>query len=239
MPHLSELHGAATHLAVVAIPLYLAVLLIRRAGRGGEVLVAVEPWVVGGAVAGVALAGITGLLVRGQAETELRGNAIRIGTVHFWLGIAVAVVVARRRGLALAPRPGGPPHAPSRADRGRHRRADRRARPGIPRRAHDLPPRRRHRGRGPVGPDRDRHRAARRRARQGRRSPPRPAGARSPSEGSAARPATATGPRACAARGWPAASSSRSSAASTPTGSSRRRWSPTATSPRSTPTSGR
>ena len=93
MPHLSELHGAATHLAVVAIPLYLALLLVRRAGRGGEVLVAVEPWVVGGAVAGVALAGITGLLVRGQAETELRGNAIRIGTVHFWLGIAVAVVV--------------------------------------------------------------------------------------------------------------------------------------------------
>jgi hypothetical protein len=37
---------------------------------------------VGAAVAGVVLAGITGLLVRGQAETELRGNSIRIGTVH-------------------------------------------------------------------------------------------------------------------------------------------------------------
>jgi hypothetical protein len=32
MPHLSELHGAATHLAVVAIPVYLVVLLCRRAG---------------------------------------------------------------------------------------------------------------------------------------------------------------------------------------------------------------
>jgi mono/diheme cytochrome c family protein len=93
MPHLSELHGAATHLAVVAIPLYLAVLLARRAGLGGEVLVAVEPWVVGGAVVGVALAGLTGLLVKSQAETELRGNAGRIGTVHFWLGIAIAAVV--------------------------------------------------------------------------------------------------------------------------------------------------
>ena len=93
MPHLSELHGAATHLAVVAIPLYLAVLLARRADLGGAVLVAVEPWIVGGAVVGVALAGLTGLLVKGQAETELRGNAGRIGTVHFWLGIAIAVVV--------------------------------------------------------------------------------------------------------------------------------------------------
>jgi hypothetical protein len=27
MPHLSELHGAATHLAVVAIPVYLIVVL--------------------------------------------------------------------------------------------------------------------------------------------------------------------------------------------------------------------
>jgi hypothetical protein len=33
MPHLSELHGAATHLAVVAVPIYLLVLLTRRAGR--------------------------------------------------------------------------------------------------------------------------------------------------------------------------------------------------------------
>jgi uncharacterized membrane protein len=93
VPHLSELHGAATHLAVVAIPLYLAVLLARRAGLAETVLEAIEPWVVGGAVVGVALAGLTGLLVKGQAETELRGNAGRLGTIHFWLGIAVAAVV--------------------------------------------------------------------------------------------------------------------------------------------------
>ncbi len=96
MPHLSELHGAATHLAVVAIPLYLAVVVVRwasRKGRGGATLEQVEPWVVGGAVAGVLLAGITGLLVWGQAQTELRGHAFRIGTLHFWLGIALAVLV--------------------------------------------------------------------------------------------------------------------------------------------------
>jgi hypothetical protein len=42
---------------------------------------------------GTVLAGATGLLVWGQAQTELRGHAFRIGTVHFWLGIAVTVIV--------------------------------------------------------------------------------------------------------------------------------------------------
>ncbi len=93
MPHLSELHGAATHLAVVAVPVYLLILLVRRAGRGGDALVAAEPWVVGAAVAGVALAGITGLLVWGQAQTTLRGNSFRVGTIHFWLGIALSVLI--------------------------------------------------------------------------------------------------------------------------------------------------
>jgi mono/diheme cytochrome c family protein len=93
MPHLSELHGAATHLAVVAIPVYLLVLLIRRAGRGGTALPAAEPWIVGATVAGVVLAGVTGLLVWGQAQTTLRGNSFRIGTVHFWLGIALTAIV--------------------------------------------------------------------------------------------------------------------------------------------------
>jgi mono/diheme cytochrome c family protein len=97
MPHLAELHGAATHLAVVAIPVYLLVLLVRRAGRGGTALAAAEPWVIGGALAGVALAGVTGLLVWGQAKTSLRGSSFRIGTAHFWLGIAMAALV-----LALA-----------------------------------------------------------------------------------------------------------------------------------------
>ncbi|WP_028064159.1 DUF2231 domain-containing protein [Solirubrobacter soli] len=93
MPHLSELHGAATHLAVVAVPVYLIILLVRRSGRGGAPLRAAEPWVVGAAVVGVALAGLTGLLVWGQSKTMLRGHSGRLGTVHFWLGIVLALIV--------------------------------------------------------------------------------------------------------------------------------------------------
>jgi mono/diheme cytochrome c family protein len=93
LPHLSELHGAATHLAVVAIPLYVTVLLCRRAEVGGPALAAAEPWVVAAAVAGTLAAGATGLLVWGQAQTELRGGSFRLGTAHFWLGIAVTVIV--------------------------------------------------------------------------------------------------------------------------------------------------
>src|SRR3954451_13980917 len=93
MPHLSELHGAATHLAVVAIPVYVISLLCRRADLGGDTLVSAEPWIVGAAVAGTVLAGVTGLLVWGQAQTELRGDHFLIGTVHFWLGIPVTVIV--------------------------------------------------------------------------------------------------------------------------------------------------
>jgi cytochrome c553 len=44
-------------------------------------------------VVGVGLAGLTGLLVWGQAKTELRGNSGRLSTVHFWLGIALALVI--------------------------------------------------------------------------------------------------------------------------------------------------
>jgi uncharacterized membrane protein len=91
MPHLSELHGAATHLAVVAIPLFAILHFLRRAGRGGPAVVGAEPWALGAAVIGVAAAGATGLLVWGQAQQTLRGKAFRIGTAHFWLGIAVAV----------------------------------------------------------------------------------------------------------------------------------------------------
>jgi uncharacterized membrane protein len=98
MPHLSELHGAATHLAVVAVPVYLLILLFRRAGRGGDALAAADPWALGASIVGVVLAGITGLLVWGQAQTMLRGNSFRIGTIHFWLGIALAVVVT---GIAI------------------------------------------------------------------------------------------------------------------------------------------
>ena len=92
MPHLSELHGAATHLAVVAIPLFAILHFVRRAGRGGAAVVGAEPWALGAAVVGIAASGVTGLLVWGQAQTELRGQHFRLGNAHFWLGIAIAVL---------------------------------------------------------------------------------------------------------------------------------------------------
>jgi mono/diheme cytochrome c family protein len=105
MPHLSELHGAATHLAVVAVPVYLLILLVRRTGRGGGALVAAEPWALGAALVGVVLAGVTGLLVWGQSKTMLRGSSGTLGSVHFWLGLALGAVILavaawRRRRIA-------------------------------------------------------------------------------------------------------------------------------------------
>lgn len=92
MPHLSELHGAATHLAVLAIPLFAILHYLRRFDRGGDAVVAAEPWALGAAVVGVVAAGVTGLLVWGQAQTELRGHAFRVGNAHFWLGILIAIL---------------------------------------------------------------------------------------------------------------------------------------------------
>ncbi len=108
MLHLSEIHGAATHLAVVAIPLYAIVLLLRRRGLAPW-LAAAEPWVAGGAVAGILLAGVTGLAVRGESQTELRGSDLSVGSWHFWLGILLALLVLgvvgwRWRTTRLAPR---------------------------------------------------------------------------------------------------------------------------------------
>lgn len=109
--HLSELHGAATHLAVVAIPLFAILHFARRANLGGPTVAGAEPWALGAAIVGVAAAGLTGLLVWGQAQTTLRGQHFRVGTAHFWLGIAIAVLAvlatadwwrARRRASTLA-----------------------------------------------------------------------------------------------------------------------------------------
>jgi mono/diheme cytochrome c family protein len=104
MPHLSELHGAATHLAVVALPLYLILLVLRRLGRGGDAVRLWEPWVLGASLVGVAASGLTGLLVRGQSQTQLRGADYGIGGIHFWLGIAVALLVVGAVALRLSQR---------------------------------------------------------------------------------------------------------------------------------------
>jgi mono/diheme cytochrome c family protein len=94
MIHLSELHGAATHLAVVAIPLFAILYALRRASIGGVAVERAEGWALGACVFGVAAAGVTGLLVWGQAQTELRGQSFRLGTAHFWIGIGIAALIA-------------------------------------------------------------------------------------------------------------------------------------------------
>lgn len=91
--HTSELHAAATHLAVVAVLLYAPLLLLRRTRWTSPTARAAEPWVLGAAAVGMVAAGVTGLIVRGQSQTQLRGNANRVGTAHFWLGILLAVMV--------------------------------------------------------------------------------------------------------------------------------------------------
>ena len=113
MPHLSELHGAATHLAVIAIPVYAVVLMLRRFGPDHQTLRHVEPWLLGAALAGVLLAGVTGLLVWGQSKTMLRGSHYDIGGIHFWLGIALALVVVGACIMrVITIRRGGATHAP-------------------------------------------------------------------------------------------------------------------------------
>lgn len=113
MPHLSELHGATTHLAVVAIPVYAVVLVLRRFGPDHRTLRHVEPWLLGAALAGLVLAGVTGLLVWGQAQTTLRGRDFRVGTAHFWLGFALAAVLVGAAVVRLRTvRRGHPTHGP-------------------------------------------------------------------------------------------------------------------------------
>jgi uncharacterized membrane protein len=69
------------------------VLLARRYWDDHPTLRHVEPWLLGGAIIGIAAAGLTGLLVRGQAETMLRGHSIWLGNLHFWLGLALALLL--------------------------------------------------------------------------------------------------------------------------------------------------
>src|SRR4051794_4419538 len=100
----AELHGATTHLALVALPLWGVLLVLRRVRPGWALGASLEPWALGAAVVGIGLVGLSGLLVRGQAQTTLRGDHLGIGTVHFWLGIALAVFVVAAAAWRLAAR---------------------------------------------------------------------------------------------------------------------------------------
>ena len=141
MPHLSELHGAATHLAVVAIPLFAILHFVaarrpRRPAVGGRRALGARR----ARSSASRRAGVTGLLVWGQAQTTLRGQHFRIGTAHFWLGIGRGPRGARRWRLVPVTAAGsGPPTGRSRAGAGRLSSLGL-GRAGLPRRADDLPP---------------------------------------------------------------------------------------------------
>ena len=92
MPHLSELHGAATHLAVIAIPVYVLVLLVRR--RLGRRVAAPRPsrgWSAPRSPARCWPAR-PACSCGGRRRQTLRGSSLRVGTVHFWLGIALTLM---------------------------------------------------------------------------------------------------------------------------------------------------
>lgn len=82
---------------MVAIPLHLVLLVLRRMSRGGEAARLWEPWVLGAAALAIVASGLTGLLVRGESLTELRGDDYGIGGIHFWLRHACC----RRRAARL------------------------------------------------------------------------------------------------------------------------------------------
>src|SRR5689334_16062508 len=87
--------------------------MLRRFGPDHQTLRHVEPWLLGAALAGMVLAGVTGLLVWGQARTMLRGSDFTIGNVHFWLGIALGLLLAGAAVVRLRTlRRGRPTHAP-------------------------------------------------------------------------------------------------------------------------------
>jgi mono/diheme cytochrome c family protein len=78
----------------VAIPLFAILYACRRAGIGGQAMEQAESYALYACAIGVALAGVTGLLVWGQAQTTLRGQSFRLGTAHLWIGVGIAVLVA-------------------------------------------------------------------------------------------------------------------------------------------------
>ena len=77
--HTSELHAAVTHLAVVAVLVYALLLLLRRTRWTSPTARATEPWVLGGALIGMAAAGVTGLIVAARRRRSCAAAPIASG----------------------------------------------------------------------------------------------------------------------------------------------------------------
>lgn len=94
MPTLPEIHGLIVHLPVLAVPVVAVLGFLRWRERGGEVVAAAEPWAFAAAVAGTALAVVSGLTVFQGARTTLRGGSGTLAIVHLVLGVLLLVVLS-------------------------------------------------------------------------------------------------------------------------------------------------
>ncbi len=79
---LREVHGALTHLPIVALAVLALLSVLAWRGIGGQAVRRAEPWAFGASFVGVALAGLSGLLVNGRAKTSLRGGDATLGSFH-------------------------------------------------------------------------------------------------------------------------------------------------------------
>jgi uncharacterized membrane protein len=109
---LAEIHGLIVHLPLLAVPTFALLAAMRWRGAGGALVVEAERWAFGAALAGTAVAVVSGLTVLGEARTELRGSTQRLIYVHLAVGVALLVLLltlawrrrrqASTRTLALA-----------------------------------------------------------------------------------------------------------------------------------------
>lgn len=100
-----EIHGLIIHLPILAVPVVAVLGFLRWRERGGDAVAAAEPWAFAIAIAGAALAVVSGLVVLQGARTSLRGSAGTLVIVHLALGLLLLLLLTvvgfvrwRRRG---------------------------------------------------------------------------------------------------------------------------------------------
>jgi uncharacterized membrane protein len=91
MPSLSELHGLIVHLPLLAVPVLALLVLLERLGRGGDLVLRTQAWVLLGATVGALVAVLSGLTVLGGAQQTLRGSSGKLIWIHLALGVVLAL----------------------------------------------------------------------------------------------------------------------------------------------------
>ena len=87
---LAELHGLIVHLPLLAVPALALVAVLAWLGRGGDLVVRLEPYLFLTAAVGSAIAVVSGLAVLQHARTELRGSTQWLWLVHLGVGLLLA-----------------------------------------------------------------------------------------------------------------------------------------------------